>query len=71
MAPMTVCVDWEATGARPLVAVRTAAAPAPRSDESELSARPPAQHERIRTGPHRRPHRPTPHADDQRLTRVT
>ena len=71
MAPMTACVVWEATGARPLVAVRTAAIPAPRSDEPELSARLPAQHEPNRTGPHSRPHRPVPRVDDQRLTRVT
>ena len=66
MAPMTACVDWEATGARPLVAVRTAAIPAPRSDESELSARLPAQREPIHTSrtAARTDPRPTPTTSD-------
>ena len=39
MTPVTTRVIWEAEGARPLVAVRTSAVPAPWSDESELSTR--------------------------------
>ena len=37
MVPEAACVIWEAAGARPLVAVRTVAVPAPRHDEPELS----------------------------------